>query len=146
MSEKQSLTSLVSFFLPMFHIRNFNKMLPRITKPPLYRWRGNAPFPCTLGGSLKQPCVALPHWRALGAAQLSKHQIRSRHCWLPARCRTNLQGMFPLAGSLLLAWAPDDINHNCCYLWFFLLFIWITAKTTRLSQIFEQLIQREAWQ
>lgn len=76
----------------------------------------------------------------------AEHRIRSRRCWLPARCRTNLWGMFPLAGSLPLAPAPNDISPNCCYLWFFLLFIWITAKTARLSQIFGQLVQWEAWQ
>ena len=62
MSEKQSLTSLVCFFLPVPYTRNFSKMLPLITKPPLYRWRGNAPFLCTLRGSLKHPCVALARW------------------------------------------------------------------------------------
>lgn len=127
MSEKQCLTSLLCFFLPVPYTRNFSKMLPLMTKPPLYGWRGNAPVSVHPGGLPETPlcCPAsLAPWEQPNWAE---HRICSRRCWLPARCRTNLQGMFPLAGSLPLAPAPNDINRNCCYLWFFW-FIWITVR------------------
>lgn len=136
-------TNVCFFFLCL--TRTPSKLLPLITKPPLCRGGRKASFPCA-GGSPKPPALPWEHRAERTRPPEQNMGFAPGARWLQARCRADLPGMFPLAGSLLLARGLNDISRNCCYLWLFFLFIWIIVKTARLSQILEQLLQWEAWQ